>query len=293
MKSGYNTAFTFSTIFERNSNELKFADFINKQNEKIDLLRFSGGTLSFDYDISADGYGNKETNKYLPTVNFKNYIYKYILFVQLLKHTPKTVYCLNLHPLFKDITKIDNCLLPLKELVRILGHENIYAVELGNESFMYFSNKKKQYFTICNLLINEIRKIAPNALISAPTEGCNSKRGNEWNKMVNRLPIDAISPHFYVNDLNLLDKEFIGKVSILENGKYLRMNHKVICTEYNYKFVDGTAKSIPKETSQKIVKKMDQKAVEMNFDSMLYHSLLQESKNVYSKFVLSNDYALR
>jgi hypothetical protein len=181
--------------------------------------------------------------------------------------------------------------LPLKELVRLLG--DVYAVELGNESFMYFSRNKNKYTYICNLLINEIRKIAPNALISAPTEGCNSNRGNEWNKMVNRLPIDAISPHFYVNDLNLLDKEFIGKISILENGKYLRMNHKVICTEYNYKFVDGTAKSIPKETSQKIVKKMDQKAVEMNFDSMLYHSLLQESKNVYSKFVLSNDYALR
>lgn len=290
MKRGFNTAFTFSTIFENGSNEIKFADYLNKQGEKIDLLRFSGGTLSNEYDISSDGYGNKK-NKHLNICNPKNYIYNYVNFVKLLNHRPKTIYCLNIHQLFKDIKTLENCLLPLKELVRLLG--DVYAVELGNESFMYFSRNKNKYTYICNLLINEIRKIAPNALISAPTEGCNSNRGNEWNKMVNRLPIDAISPHFYVNDLNLLDKEFIGKISILENGKYLRMNHKVICTEYNYKFVDGTAKSIPKETSQKIVKKMDQKAVEMNFDSMLYHSLLQESKNVYSKFVLSNDYALR
>jgi hypothetical protein len=290
MKRGFNTAFTFSTIFENGSNEIKFADYLNKQGEKIDLLRFSGGTLSHEYDISSDGYGNKK-NKYLNFCNPKNYIYNYVNFVKLLNYRPKTIYCLNIHQLFKDIKTLENCLLPLKELVRLLG--DVYAVELGNESFMYFSRNKNKYTYICNLLINEIRKIAPNALISAPTEGCNSNRGNEWNKTVNKLQIDAISPHFYINDLALLNQEFIGKTSILENGIYSKMDFKVICTEFNFKFQIGNRKTANKETTKNIVQMMERKAVDMGFDAMLYHSLLQESKFSYSKHILSTDYALR
>ena len=290
MKKGFNTAFTFSTIKEKGSNEVKFADYLNKQNEKIELLRFSGGTLSNEYDISSDGYGNKK-NKHLDICNPKNYIYNYINFVKLLNYRPKTIYCLNIHQLFKDITTLENCLLPLKELVRLLG--DVYAVELGNESFMYFSNNKNKYVYICNLLISEIRKTAPNALISAPTEGCNSKRGNEWNKMVKTLNIDAISPHFYINDLNLLDQEFIGKTSILENKKYKKLDFKVICTEYNFKFQIGNRKTANKETTKNIVQAMERKAVDMGFDAMLYHSLLQEPKFSYSKYIINQDYAVR
>jgi hypothetical protein len=39
MKRGFNTAFTFSTIFENGSNEIKFADYLNKQGEKNRLVK--------------------------------------------------------------------------------------------------------------------------------------------------------------------------------------------------------------------------------------------------------------
>lgn len=99
MKKGYNTAFTFSSLKDNGLSPINLAYEINKNNEKIDLLRFSGGTLSFDYDISADAYGNAKTNKYLVKANPKNFIFDYIDLVNRLDHKPKTVYCLNLNPI--------------------------------------------------------------------------------------------------------------------------------------------------------------------------------------------------
>jgi hypothetical protein len=74
---------------------------------------------------------------------------------------------------------------------------------------------------------------------------------------------------------------------------YSKMDFKVICTEYNYKFQIGNRKTANKETTKNIVQMMERKAVDMGFDAMLYHSLLQESKFSYSKHILSTDYALR
>jgi len=293
MLEGYNTAYTFSSLFDNGLNTLHLADIINKNNEQIDLLRFPGGTLSFDYDISSDGYGETGKNKHSVIRNPKNFIYNYIDLVQQLKFKPRTVYCLNLHPFFKDknLNKWENCLLPLKVLKEKLGEDNIYCVELGNEIFMHFAKKTGFYIEICNFLIPRIKEILPNVIISVPTEGCNSNRGNDWNKRVSKIKdISAINPHFYINDLNLIDREFIAKTSILDMGTFRGLtNHlKVICTEYNYKFQEGSTKLFTREIQNEIVSKMLFKAKELNFDSMLYHSLLQEDKYKYSKYSIRN-----
>lgn len=290
MKKGYNTAFTFSTIFNKKSNEIKFADFLNKQGEKIDLLRFSGGILSFTYDISSPEYGS-EKNQYLEICNPKNYIYNYINFVKSLNYRPKTIYCVNMHPLFCDITKIDAVLLPLKELVRNLG--DIYAVELGNESSFHFSDKMDIYSEICKKLIEKIKKIAPNALISVPTEGCTSKRGNTWNKMVSKLTIDAIVPHWYIDSIKKIDYEFIRKISIIEDKKMVRMPFKVLCTEYNFEYKKYFQKRVSEIEKKNIVNAMENKGIDLGFDCMLFHSLLCDESVQYSRYIINSDYAIR
>ena len=292
MKKGYNTAFTFSSLKDNGLSPIHLAYEINKNNEKIDLLRFSGGTLSFDYDISADAYGNAKTNKYLVKANPKNFIFDYIDLVNRLDHKPKTVYCLNLNPMIEsgDFSNWQNCLLPLKILNENLGNDNIYCIEMGNELFMHFYHKTKVFIDLCNFLIPKIKEICPNALISLPVEGCNSNRGNDWNRRVNRwiVGFDAISPHFYINDLKLLNQEFLGKTTYLNKGTFTPLNGKVICTEFNYKYNQGTTKLATKEICADIVDKMLNLATELNFDTMLYHSLLQESKYKYSKYIVKN-----
>ena len=74
MKKGYNTAFTFSNL---NASKIPISELIKIMNENKDapeLLRFSGGSLSFQYDISAEGYGDPKTNKHESIINSKNFI---------------------------------------------------------------------------------------------------------------------------------------------------------------------------------------------------------------------------
>lgn len=289
---GYNTAYALSALYDNGLNTLHLADIINKNNERIGLLRFPGGTLSFEYDISSEGYGEIGKNKYSILRNPKNFIYNYIDLVQQLKFKPRTIYCLNLHPFFKDknLNKWENCLLPLKVLKEKLGEDNVYCVELGNETFMHFAKRIGFYVEICNFLIPKIKEILPNVIISVPTEGCNSNRGNSWNKKVSKIKgIGGINPHFYINDLKLLEQEFIGKTSTLDSGRYTPIDLKIICTEYNYKFVEGSAKTILKSVSDNVVSKMLELATKRNFDAMLYHSLLQEAKYFYSRYKVKDN----
>lgn len=292
LKRGYNTAYALSSLKDNGLFPIHLAYEINKKREQIDLLRFPGGTLSFDYDISAPYYGNAKTNKYLAKVNPGNFIFDYIDLVKYLDYTPKTIFCLNLNSMIEsgDFSDWQNCLLPLRVLNENLGNENIYCVEMGNELFMHFYHKTKIYIDLCNFLIPKIKEICPNALIAVPTEGCHSNRGNDWNRRVNRwiVGFDAISPHFYINDLKLLNQEFTGKTSYLDKGKLTPLKGKVICTEFNYKYNQNKTKLETKEICQDIVDKMVNLATELNFDAMLYHSLLQESKYKYSKYIVKN-----
>lgn len=93
---------------------------------------------------------------------------------------------------------------------------------MGNELFMHFSVKAKIFIDLCNFLIPKIKEICPNALISLPVEGCNSNRGNDWNRRVNRwiVGFDAISPSSYIDDLKLLNSATFSKAAYLNKGTF-------------------------------------------------------------------------
>lgn len=328
MKKSYNTAFAMKSIsnlaaaLNKKANA-KITDgtdelaFILNNEKPIDSLRFPGGTISFEADISAEGDGDRKTNKYTLIPNPKNYLYLYAKLVSKLTVKPKTIVCLNIYrlcqlPNFLDGT--ENCLLYLKECARLLGAENIYAVELGNELFMHsicngikgaltsinrasFNKAMQKYQGICNYLIPQITKICPNAIICVPVESCMSERGNEWNKGVTQIKgVTGICPHFYCISIKNVEEELPLKTSIrIKEGntsiiKSLQPKFRVLVTEYNYKFGsygEDNKTIFGTEKHYEVINRIQSLGIEMGFDTGCFHSLLQEiPAKVYGQFVI-------
>ncbi len=335
MKKSYNLAFSMKSISNLasalNKRVLKdssikltdgtdeFAEILNKE-LPIDSFRIPGGTVSFEADISAEDDGDQKTNKYTLIPNPKNYLYLYAKLIKKLDNKPKTIVCLNIFRLctlsnFLDGT--ENTLLYLKEAVRLLGSENIYAVELGNELYMHkacngilgnLSNRNRASFTkamqkyqaICNYLIPEIKKICPYAIICVPVEGCMSERGNEWNKGVIQIKeVTGICPHFYCDSIKNVDEELRLKTSIRVKDEKkttiqsLQSKFKILATEYNYKFgsFGKENKSIfGTEKHYQVINRIQTLGTEMGFDTGCFHSLLQEiPAKVYGQFVIQDN----
>lgn len=332
MKRSYNLAFGMKSISNLaaalnkkalKDPSIKLTDgteelaFILNNEKPIDSFRFPGGTISFEADISAEGDGDRKTNKYTLTPNPKNYLYLYAKLVSKLKYKPKTIICLNLYRHLAQKNHLDgteNTLLYLSEAVRLLGAENIYAVEMGNELFMHtvcngikgaltsinraaFNKATQRYRELCDLLIPQITKICPNAIICVPVEGCMSERGNEWNKSVTQINgVTGICPHFYCISIKNVEEELPLKTSIrIKEGntsiiKSLQPKFKVLVTEYNYKFGSyGEENKIifGTEKHYEVIKRIQSLGIEMGFDTGCFHSLLQEiPAKVYGQFVI-------
>lgn len=299
MKKGYNTAFTFSNLAANKIPTSELVKIMNDNGEKPDLLRFSGGSLSFKYDISAKDYGDAKSNKHLNIINPKNYIHNFIELIKGLKHTPKIIYCLNLHPFLVDkkYDTIENCLLPLVFFKESLGENSVETIELGNELYLYFIKNIQLYIELCEILIPKIRSIFPNALISVPTEGCISARGQEWNKKVMSIKgIDGISPHHYLNDLKSADdvNEYIKKISFLINKKMEITNLKIICTEYGFEYTGLSLLDYSKEKEAIIISKMEANFEKLNYDTIIFHTLLMNKKSMWGKYIIEqNEICLR
>ena len=291
MKKGYNTAFTFSNL---NNNRIPITNLIkimNDNKENPSLLRFSGGSLSFQYDISNEEYGNSNTNKYENFVNPKNYIYDFIELVKGLINMPKIVYCLNLHPFLitKKFDTIENCLFPLKFFKEKLGNDSVVTIELGNELYMYFIKDVKFYVELCELLIPKIREIFPNALISAPTESYKSRRGNKWNMNIMKIKgLDAISPHYYINTIKEANDitEYTKKISYIENSKIIKIDKKVCCTEYGFKYEKLLKFNYQREKT--IIDIMENQFKILNYTLIIYHTLLMNDKSNWGKYIVKN-----
>lgn len=324
MKKGYNFAFGIKALkklkekYKKDFTEI-FAEELNKDSE-LHSIRIPGGTVSFITDISAKDDGNEKTNTYSLVPNPENNLYEYARLISMVNKPINTIVCLNIYrlcslPNFMEGT--ENCLLYLKEAIRVLGVNNIYAIELGNELYLHktctgilgnltdknrksFNKAMEKYTLICNYLIPEIKKLSPKSIICVPVENCMSERGNEWNKGVTKIEgVTGICPHFYCDSVKNVEEKFILKTSIKikEDNKIifksLQPQFKVLVTEYNFMFGtfgDKNQEIFNTDLHHEVINRIKSLGIDMKFDVGCFHYLLQDNiDKPYGQFIIQDD----